>query len=149
MAYKDYSQLVTYFQGLTATVTELKSVTVGSDEEDLNLQNSRIVYPHLRVDTPEIKCLNDDEKMVSRYPFRMYVLSNEPKKTNAEENAVLSSMEKICRKLIRRLWTDADAGLFDLITGEKPADAVRHWSGDNVFGWWWTVVIDLYTDECA
>jgi hypothetical protein len=149
MAYKDYSQLVTYFQGLTATVTELKSVTVGSDEEDLNLQNSRIVYPHLRVDTPEIKFLNDDENMVSRYTFRMYVLSNEPKKTNAEENAVLSSMEKICRKLIRRLWTDADAGLFDLITGEKPADAVRHWSGDNVFGWWWTVVIDLYTDECA
>jgi len=124
-------------------------VTVGSDEEDLNLQNSRIVYPHLRVDTPEIKFLNDDENMVSRYTFRMYVLSNEPKKTNAEENAVLSSMEKICRKLIRRLWTDADAGLFDLITGEKPADAVRHWSGDNVFGWWWTVVIDLYTDECA
>jgi len=149
MAYKDYSQLVTYFQGLTATVTELKSVTVGSDEEDLNLQNSRIVYPHLRVDTPEIKFLNDDENMVSRYTFRMYVLSNEPKKTNAEENAVLNSMEKICRKLIRRLWTDADAGLFDLITGEKPADAVRHWSGDNVFGWWWTVVIDLYTDECA
>lgn len=147
--YKDYSQLVTYFQGLTATVTELKSVTVGSDEEDLNLQNSRIVYPHLRVDTPEIKFLNDDENMVSRYTFRVYVLSNEPKKTNAEENAVLSSMEKICRKVIRRLWTDADAGLFDLITGEKSADAVRHWSGDNVFGWWWTVVIDLYTDECA
>lgn len=149
MAYKDYSQLVTYFQGLTATVTDIKSVTVGSDEEDLNIQNSRIVYPHLRVDTPELRFLNEDETMLTRYTFRMYVLTNEPKKTNAEENTALSNMEKICRKLIRRLWVDADAGLFDLITGEKTGDAVRHWSGDNVFGWWFTVVIDLYTDECA
>lgn len=148
MAYKTYIELATYFKGLTATVTEIKSVTVGSDEEDLGLQGSVILYPHLRVETPEIVFRNEDETMVTRYTFRLFVLTNEPRKTNEQENIVLSAMEQIVRKLIKRLWVDADAGLFDLITGDNPGDAVRAWSGDNVFGWWFQAVIDLYTDEC-
>lgn len=148
MAYKTYIELATYFKGLTATVTEIKSVTVGSDEEDLGLQGSVILYPHLRVETPEIVFRNEDETMVTRYTFRLFVLTNEPRKTNEQENIVLSAMEQIVRKVIKRLWVDADAGLFDLITGDNPGDAVRAWSGDNVFGWWFQTVIDLYTDEC-
>lgn len=149
MAYKTYIELVNYFKGLPATVTDIKTVTVGSDEEMLDQQNSRIVYPHLRVDTPKVNYPNDDETMVTRYTFKLFVLTNEPKKTNEEENKALSEMEKIVRKLIKRLWVDADAGLFDVVTGDKEADAVRAWSGDNVFGWWVQVVIDLWTDECA
>lgn len=150
MAYlKTYLELANYFKALPTTVTDLKSVTVGSDEEDLNQQNSRIVYPHLRVDTPEIVFRNDDETSVTRYTFRLYVLTNEPLKTNDEENLRLSQMATLAQKVHKRLWTDADLGKFDLITGDRAGDVVRRWSGDNVFGWWFSVVIELYVDECA
>lgn len=144
MAYTTYIELVNYFKGLTATVTDLKSVTVGSDEEDLNQQGSRIDYPHLRVDTPEARYLNEDENMEVRFTFKLFVLTNEPEKTNEKENAKLSSTELILRKVLKRLWTDADAGLFDIIQGDKEADAVRAWSGDNVFGWWVQVTVGIW-----
>lgn len=144
MALTTYAQLVNYFKGLTVTVPDIKTVTVGSDEEDLNQQNSRIVYPHLRVDTPEPRYLNEDAGMEVRFTFKLFVLTNEPKRTNEEENARLSSTELIVRKLIKRLWVDADAGLFDIIVGDKNADAVRAWSGDNVFGWWVEVTIAVW-----
>lgn len=148
MPYTTYSQLASYFAGLTATVPDIKSVTVGSDEADLNLQNSQIIYPLLRVETPEVGYVGEDENMEVRFAFRMFVLTNEPLKTNPAENSALSSTELIMRKLIKRLWTDADAGLFDIIRGDKKADAVRAWSGDNVFGWWVEVTIALW-DPCA
>lgn len=150
MAYlKTYKELADYFEALPASVTDLKSVTVGADEETLGDQASQIVYPHLRVDTPEILFLNDDQTSATRFTFRFYVLTNEPLKTNAQENQKLSDMATLAQTIHRRLWTDADAGKFDLIAGDKEGDAVRRWSGDNLFGWHFRVVIDLYPEVCV
>lgn len=149
MAYfKTYSELVSYFEGLTATVDGLKTVTVGADEETLNQQNSRIQYPHLRVDTPEWRLANDDENTVARFNFTLFVLTNEPRNTNAAANAALSTTAALASKILKRLWTDADAGKFDIVTGDKTGDAIRKWSGDNDYGWWFGVTIDLYVDDC-
>lgn len=146
---KTYLELCTYFEGLTTTVTDLKGVTVGADEEMLNQQATRIQYPHLRVDTPEFSLVDDDDTPRTRYKFTLFVLTNDPKKTNAEANIKLSAMATLCEKIIKRLYTDADAGKFDLVTGEKQGDAVRQWSGDNLYGWWFNIIIELYSDECA
>ena len=149
MAYfKTYLELCTYFEGLPTTVTDLKGVTVGADEEMLNQQATRILYPHLRVDTPEFSLLDNDNNPRTSYKFTMFVLTNEPKKTNAEANAKLSAMATLCEKILKRLYVDADAEKFDLVIGDKTGDAVRQWSGDNLYGWWFNVTIDLYTDEC-
>lgn len=147
--FKNYAELVSYFEGLSSSVTGLNGVTVGADEELLNQQASRVKYPHLRVDTPEIRFVNDDENMVTQYSFRLYVLTNDPVKTNREENARLSAMATLCESIIRQLWQDADDDKFDLILGDKTGDAVRRWSGDNALGWWFGVTIQLYTDQCA
>jgi hypothetical protein len=149
MAYfKTYAELAAYFEGLPATVTSLKGVTVGADEEMLNQQNSRILYPHLRVDTPEFSLVDEDDTPRTRYKFTLFVLTHEPKKTNSEANAKLSAMATLCEKILKRLWVDSDEGKFDLVIGDKGGDAVRLWSGDNAYGWWFNVTIDLFTDEC-
>ena len=147
--YKTYIELCDYFAAMPTSVTELKSVVVGSDEEEISLQNSRIVYPCLRVDTPTIRYIDEDNTPRTRYRFTLFLGTNEPKKTNADENAALSAMEALLRKVYKRLWTDADAGLFDLVLGDAGGDAIRHWSADNLFGWMLTIDIDLYPDECA
>jgi hypothetical protein len=148
MYFKTYIELVNYFQSIPTTITALKGVTVGSDEDVIEQQGTLINYPYLRVDTPEIVFMNDDENAATRYTFRMYVFSNEPAQTNGAENQVLSDMATLSRRIINKLYADADNGNFDLITGNKQGDVIRRWSADNCFGWWWNVVIDLYTDEC-
>lgn len=147
--FKTYLELCTYFEGLPTTVTDLKGVTVGADEAMLNQQGTQIIYPHLRVDTPEFRLLDDDDTPRTRYTFTFFVLTNEPQKTNHEANKALSAMATLSQKILRRLYVDADAGKFDLVLGDKEGDAVRQWSGDNLYGWFFRVVIDLYTDECA
>lgn len=149
MAYRTYLELCDYFAELPTVLPDLKGVTVGVDEEMLNLQNSRIKYPHLRVETPEVVFMNDDQNGATRYTFRLFVLTNENRKTARAESIALSAMEQVCHRLINQLWADADNDRFDLIAGDKPGDAVRKWSGDNDFGWWFSVSLDLYTDECG
>ena len=146
--FTEYIELVTYFEQLPDIVAGLKSVVVGSDEDTLELQNSRIKYPHMRVDTPEIRFINDDDSPATRFRFRCFVMTNEPKKTNPEENQRLSEMATLCSEIIAQVFLDADCGAFDLITGDKEGDAVRAWSGDNAFGWWFYLTIDLYT-KCS
>ena len=146
---KTYLQLCGYFEALPTTVTDLKKVVVGADEEVLDMQTAQIQYPIMRVDTPEIRFMDEDDAPKTRYNFRVYVLSNEPKRTNDEANLVLSEMSTLCSKIIKQLYADADADKFDIVEGEKPGDAIRAWSGDNDFGWYFNLVIELYTDECA
>lgn len=146
---KTYYELCQYFQALAGDISGLASVVVGSDEDAIQQQGALVKYPMLRVDTPEIVFRNDDETSATRYTFRMFVLTNEPRKTNDEENKALSAMEVLAWRIVRRLWQDADEGDFDLIAGDKQGDAVRMWSADNVFGWWFTVNIELWTDDCA
>lgn len=147
--YKTYYELCQYFQALAGDITGLNNVVVGSDEEEIHQQASLVTYPLLRVDTPEITFRNDDETGATRYTFRLFVLTNEPRKTRDEENKALSAMEVLAWRIVRRLWQDADEGLFDLIAGDKQGDAVRRWSADNVFGWYFTAQIELWTDDCA
>lgn len=149
MAYKTYKQLCDYFEALPTSVTALKSAIAGEDEGTIDAQNSSIRYPHLRVETPTLRFRNEDETMVTRYTFRMFVLSNRKITTNAQANQLLSDMEALARAVIKQMWQDADAGNFDLITGDNEGDAVRAWSADDLFGWWWTAVVELWTDECA
>lgn len=149
MYFKTYLELCNYWPTLTTSVPALKGVTVGADEEMLNQQNSRIQYPHLRVDTPEWSLVDDDDTPRTRYKFTLFVLTNEPKKTNAEANIKLSAMATLAQNILKQLYADADAGKFDLVLGDKNGDAVRQWSGDNDYGWWFNVTIDLFTDECS
>ncbi len=147
--YTEYIHLVEYFLDLPSAIDELESVVVGSDEDTLDLQSARIKYPHMRVDTPEIRFINDDNNPATRYRFRCFVMTNEPKKTNTEENLRLSEMSALSSKIINQVYSDADCGSFDLILGDKEGDAIRAWSGDNTFGWWFYLTIELYTEECC
>lgn len=150
MAYfKTYLELCNYWPTLITSVPALKGVTVGADEEMLSQQSSRIQYPHLRVDTPEWSLVDDDDTPRTRFRFTLFVLTNEPKKTNTEANIKLSAMATLAQNILKQLYADADAGKFDLVLGDKNGDAVRQWSGDNDYGWWFNVTIDLFTDECS
>lgn len=148
--FETYADLVDYFQtDMLAAVTDLKGVTVGADEEILNLQNSRIRYPHLWVETPDVGFRGTDHNPAKRFRFSLVVLTNEPAKTNAAANAALSAMLTLAEQVWAQLLADADAGDFDLVLDEAGGQPVRAWSGDNGYGWRLEPVsIDLPRCEC-
>lgn len=145
-----YIELCQYFEGLPTDIPAIKTVTVGADEATIDMQSARITYPHLRVDTPEISFLNDDAAdEVTQFRFRVFILKHEPKNDRREENQVLSDMLDLLKQVYRKLWTDADNNLFDLVTGPNKGDGIRHWSADNCFGWYINITINLYTATCS
>lgn len=151
MAYTTYSELVTYFEALPATVTELQGATVGDDEAILNLQNSQIRYPHLWVETPEVLFggLGDADR-VKRFRFALVVIENEPIKTNAQANAKLSDTLAVLEKVYARIIADAedDDANFTLVYKDEALDPIRRWSGDNGYGWRGNIEIELERCEC-
>jgi hypothetical protein len=145
-----YAELCAYWRGLTATVPQIKKITVGDDEQviDSQTQPGVALYPHLRVDTPDIKYLNGDENLVVQYTYTLFVFAPEATKRTGAEDAVLSTMELALRAVYRRLHTDAWEDVFDLVPAPNSGDAIRAWSGDNCFGWTMKVAIQIYANEC-
>lgn len=144
-----YIELVNYFLTIPGLISGVKQVTVGADEEELNLQSNAIKYPHLRIDTPEIEYLNDDENPVTRYKFKLALLANVAVQTYPSENKALSDMEALLRQVYNKIVYDAEnTDDFDLVLGKRGSSPIRRWSGDNAFGWQMDITIDLYTATC-
>lgn len=145
-----YIELCQYFEAIGGDVAGIGSITVGADEQTLDAQSGLITYPHFRVDTPEITFLNDDAAdQITQFRFKMFLITNEPLNDYKQENTKLSAMLTLLKKIYKQIWKDADDGQFDLVVSPNTGDAIRHWSGDNCFGWFVNITINLYTADCT
>lgn len=135
MNFETYQEIVDYLHALPDHIAGLRGATVGADEDIFNLQNTRIQYPHLWVETPDVRFTGTDANPEIQFRFSMVVVTNEPKRTNPEANAALSRTLKMMEKIWAKLLDDADGDLFDLLLADSDALPVRQWSGDNCFGW--------------
>ncbi len=147
--YSTYEQLVAYFKALPTVVSDLRGATVGHDEEIEALQNTRILYPHLWVETPDVKFVGTDVNPATRYYFNIAVIANEPMQKAEEGNAKLSATLMVMQSVWARLLQDADEELFDLVLQEGDGDPIRQWSADNAYGWRLRIALDLPRYECA
>lgn len=150
MAYTTYSELVTYFETMPTVVTDLKSAIVGDDEEILNMQNSRVRYPVLWVETPEVVFAGlADADRVKRFRFSLAVVENDAVKSNDKANAKLSDTLAVLEQVYARIIADADdPGNFTLVYKDEALDPIRRWSGDNGYGWRGSIEIEIERDEC-
>jgi hypothetical protein len=146
--FSTYNDLVDYFQTMPSTVVALRGATVGDDEEIENLQNTRATYPHLWVETPDIDFVGTDVNPASRFHFNVAVIANDPMLTNRTANALLSDLHGILSEVWARVLADSDDGLFDLILKDEKSDAIRKWSGDNIFGWRMAITLEIPRCEC-
>ena len=145
-----YNDFTTYWNGMPTAVPAIKTVTVGADDELLDMQSGpHINYPHLRVETPSITYVDQDEIEKTRYRFRIFILQNVTDSALIEQqNAALSATEAILRSVYRRLWVDADANKFDLLAGDPNGDNIQHWSGDDCYGWYMEITLEFYVGTC-
>lgn len=135
MNFETYQEIVDYLNTLPDHIAGLRGVTVGADEEIFEAQNTRIKYPHLWVETPEVRFTGSDTNPEIQFRFSMVVVTNENKRTQAEANAALSRTLKLMEKIWAKLLNDADGDEFDLVVADSDALPVRQWSSDNCYGW--------------
>lgn len=147
--YSTYAQLAAYFAALPTVITDLKGATVGNDEAIEDLQNTRIRYPHLWVETPSLRFVGTDDNPATRFAFSIAVITNDPLRKPEEANTKLSQTLEILKSVWARLLQDADEGEFDLVLNDADGEPIRAWSGDNDYGWRLDVRIDLPRYECA
>lgn len=144
-----YAQLVAYFEALPTVVSDLKGATVGNDESIEDLQNTRIRYPHLWVETPSVRFVGTDENPATRFAFDISVIANDPLRKPTDANTKLSQTLTILQGVWARLLQDADEGEFDLVLGDAEGDPIRAWSADNAYGWRLSVQLEVPRYECA
>jgi len=147
--YSTYDQLVAYWKAIPTVVSDLKGATVGNDEAIEDLQNTRINYPHLWVETPDIRFVGTDVNPATRFQFNIAVIINEGYRKADEANKKLSQALTILQSVWARLLQDGDEGLFDLILQDGEGDAIIAWSPDNDFGWRLQVVLEIPRMECS
>lgn len=143
-----YNELVEYLETMPAKITGLKGATVGADEEIFNLQPSRIQYPHLWAETPDVTFVGNDDNTGKRFALGLHVVTNEPKGTNKEANKRLSAMLTLAEEVYAQIVADADSGEFDLILKDDEAAPIRAYSADNLYGWRLEISIELPRCTC-
>lgn len=146
--YQTYAQLVAYFEAMPTLIPALKSALVGDDEAILTQQNTRIKYPHLRVETPPVHFVGGDVNPAKRFDFQVTVITNEPKISTKAANARLSEMLEIIEEVYSLLVAD-DKNLFDLVWKDDDAEPIVKWSADNDWGWRLQISIDLPRNFCS
>lgn len=144
-----YNELVTYFETMPALIPGIKGVTVGADEEIFTLQNTRIKYPHLWVETPAIRFTGTDENPAIRFDLALNLIANEGRNTNPAANSKLNETLNLLTLLYAQLLADSDNDLFDLLLQPNAGDPIRKWSADNAYGWRLEVVIEIQRLECG
>ena len=144
-----FSELVAYFETYPSLIPGIKGVTVGNDEAIMDLQNTRIAYPHLWVETPDIRFVGTDEDPRIRFSMGLVMIENENQRTNKQANAKLSATLNLLTQVYAQLLADSDEDLFDLILTDNEGDPVRAWSGDNAYGWRLDVQIEIQRSECG
>lgn len=144
-----YIELCQYFEGMVNRIPGLSASVVGADEVDIDMQGSRIRYPLLRLDTPEITYgFEDEATQTTTYKTRMYIMAGVAKDTPSSQNQTLSDLERLMRRIYNTICADAADGQFDIIVGPNQGDAIRKWGSDNSFGWYMDLRISLFTAAC-
>lgn len=144
-----YNELVAYFESIPTLIPGIKGVTVGADEDLISMQNTRIQYPHLWVETPGLRFVGTDENPSTRFDLALVLIRNDASKTNPAANARLSEMLNLMTMLWAQLLADADADLFDLNLGPATGEPIRRWSADNAYGWRLEIAITIQRLECG
>lgn len=144
-----YNEIVAYLESIPALIPGIKSVTVGADEEVMSLQNSRIKYPHLWVETPAISFVGTDHNPGIRFDLGINILAGEGLKTNKAGNTRLSETLNLLSLLYTQMLADSDNDLFDLILKSDAGDPIRRWSADNVYGWRLEISIEIPRIQCG
>ncbi len=144
-----YNEIVAYWQSMPTLIPGIRSVTVGADEDVLAMQNTRIAYPHLWVETPQVRFVGADDNPRIRLDFALNLIQGENLKTNPAANATLSGTLNLLTALYAQVLADADNDLFGLILSPNQVDPIRRWSADNAYGWRLELSIEIERVECG
>jgi hypothetical protein len=142
-----YEELCDYLSTFTV-VPGVKSVVIGDDEALMENMVSRIAYPVLWWETPDVSFTWSDDHPKTRFDLACAVVSNDNVKTAKNGNKILSDMLLTLQAVYAKIYEDAfGVRDFDIILKTNNAAPVRRWSADNAYGWRFEVSIELFRSE--
>lgn len=140
-----YKEFVDYFRGLAEAHTTIADFVVGGSERILNRELSRITYPVMWLEHPDISPYYKGGAN-ARFIGAFAILYNAPADDWEKEEADLDASLAICFSIINKMVEDAEEGRFHLDMDDIEINHKGRWSGDNDWGWRVGFAIGGYID---
>lgn len=136
-----------YLEGFKSALADLAEVVFGDEEEILNRQNSRIKYPCMWVETPQVSLIGDPP--ARQFKFGLTFLYNVPKDDNRLERRRRSEALDLAERAWRKLEDDEECGLFQLDSIRTDGEPISKWSGDRDTGYRFEVRLTTGREDCC
>jgi hypothetical protein len=137
------AELETYLDTFSEEIPGLAQVIHGDEMEILNRQNSRIQYPCMWVESPEVRLVEDGR----RFSFSLTFLAHVPKVDTRLERSKRSITLELAERAMRKLEDDEESGLFQL-EGNMEGTPILKYSGDNDTGYRFSVALTTGREDC-
>lgn len=141
-------ELLAYFESLAADHIDINDFINGDFEEILASERSKINYPALWVETPEIPMEGSFDSFTQRFEgsFTVFMASApdmEDKKRSNSERSFL-----IARDIIFKMMQDKSLGIYDFEISSIRLEPVISYNNDNEQGWRVDYIIQHQPAEC-
>ncbi len=141
-------ELDAYFKRLVDSHPNINSVVIGDSEQILSIDRSKIEYPCLWVETPNVDWhLKDNPKRY--YSFGFVVLANVPADRWLAQRYALHTTLEITEQLLTKIKDDSDENLIFIEQGTATSYPVLGYGHDHDFGWRTTMRIRASMAPCA
>jgi len=136
-----------YFRQLAANHVGIKDVVIGDSEEVLSVDRSRLNYPLLWLETPDVNW-NLRSPMRREYSIAFVVLINAQTDNWKLQRYILHQTLEITQSLLARISEDASMGWFKIPANAK-SDPILGYGHDHDYGWRTSFSIETPMNACA
>ncbi|MEL6140044.1 MAG: hypothetical protein AAFU67_00330 [Bacteroidota bacterium] len=148
MPVNTYAEFNNYFRTLATEHVGINDFVQGLSERPLNRETSRINYPIVWLQYPDVVSIGQGENLRFKYEFDLYFLSNAPIDDWDREEENMSLLEGIAKDFLARLHYDARQREFEFNYTKPVLFAVTAWSADNLHGWRLEASIETIGEFC-
>lgn len=136
-----FIEYIHYFRALASTHVAMRSFVHGDVDRILNMERTKISYPCLWVETPEIEI--EAGKMIFRGAWVLLINTTTDDWTKQDE--ARHTTLHLAEDLVERMWSDGAKGKF-VIEGRPKLSEISTFTHDNDYGWRceFTIVIHKY-----
>lgn len=144
---KTLAEIETYFKRIADESTELRGFVVGDTEQILSEDRSRLSYPMLWLETPDVtwELPNSGKRTYSLY---FSILHNTRVDDWQHQQYVLHTCLEIVEDMLARIRDDHRLNLFKIV-GQPQSDPIVGMGNDFDHGWRTHIMLEVPMKNCA
>lgn len=144
-----YSEYMAYFRSLYEANPDIKDFVSGDSNRILSQDRSKLDYPVLWVESPEINWAFQNGVFKQIFQGAFVVLKNAQSEYWQQEDFAMDQTAKITAELIKQMRNDAENGIISMDSTRFNSNPILTYGHDNDHGWRTEVSIGSNDGYCV